>query len=150
MVNVKKIMKEHRSFKSFNAHLKKVGVDVDQVREWHRQIGEIESPTEAQERFIRCFYRQFHRLLGLKLEEFVHDRRYCPTGILEDEVFFGVVRAMYEQKVIGGSLADLSVRLVAFFDLPLEPETLRCRLSNVVINTAFNEALIKYIKQVVK
>lgn len=147
MTTIVQLMKEYSSFKTFSESLKATVLTQESLEEWHRQIREIHGPTIRQQRFIRCFYRKYHKSLGLRLNDEITDNRYQPPQILHEEVFFEVMKALGEAGIITGSAEKMAECLKEHFMLPYEVETIRQRLIGA---GDFNEELKSELQKMKK
>lgn len=146
MKHVTRLMKEFRSFKLFRQWLEPQDVSRKQVEIWHRQIRQIEKPTLQQEQFIRGFYREFHEILDLNLRDMINDRRWQPPKLNEEDVLLTVVATLYDIEVISGSTGEVARSLIELFGMPYEVETLRSRLSGIVVpDEELKEVLLRMI-----
>lgn len=147
MTNIVQLMQEYSSFKTFSESLKVKAVTQELLEEWHRQIRAIDSPTIHQQRFIRCFFRKYHKRLGLRLNDEITDNRYQPAMVLCEDVLFEVIKAMYGTEIITGSTGELAVCIKQHYGLPQEVETIRQRLTGAgVINEELKDILEKMKK----
>lgn len=94
MENVYDVMRNYRSFNAFKKSKKFKKLTNQQLQLWHKQLQETPPTGEREKRFRNCFYRTFAERLGLKVEEWVDDKRTPTQQLIHPSIFWTVMRTM--------------------------------------------------------